>query len=177
LSPEKDLVTLLRAFAQVFKSLPRARLVLVGSGPSKDTLQELTRQLGVADSVDFAGSKDVNGLRDEYLRASCFVLPSTSEPWGLVVNEALSYGCPVVVSHRCGCVPELVVDGVSGYSFTASDVDDLSKKMLKVVIEFSDPQDTANKCLSVISAYTPEAAAQQILEGCTATLARLRPNA
>lgn len=177
LSPEKGLDTQLHAFAQVIKSLHNARLVLVGSGPSKDSLQELTKQLGLTNSVEFTGSKDVDALREEYLRASCFVLPSTSEPWGLVVNEALSYGCPVVVSHRCGCVPELVVDGVSGYVFTAGDVGDLAEKMLTAAREFSDPRVTADKCLSVILVYSPEAAARQILDGCKVTLARLRPNA
>lgn len=177
LSPEKGLDTQLRAFALVLKKIPGAKLVLVGSGPSNTELQALTDQLGLSNSVEFTGSKDVGALREEYLRASCFVLPSTSEPWGLVVNEALAYGCPVVVSHRCGCVPELVIDGVTGYVFTASDVDDLANKMIKVVTEFADPLEAANKCLSVISTFTPEAAARQILDGCQATLARLRPNA
>ena len=55
-------------------------------------------------------------------RGAALVLPSHSEPWGLVVNESLSYGCPVVVSDICGCVPDLVLDGVTGYSFPVGDV-------------------------------------------------------
>lgn len=177
LSPEKGLDTQLRAIALVLQKIPAAKLVLVGSGPSKAALEALSGQLGLTNSVEFAGSKDVDALREEYLKASCFVLPSTSEPWGLVVNEALAYGCPVVVSHRCGCVPELVINGVTGYVFTASDANDLAKKMIQVVTEFADPVEAANRCLSVISTYTPEAAARQILDGCKATFARLQPNA
>lgn len=177
LAPEKGLDTQLRAFALVLRKMPAAKLVLVGTGPSKADLQALTAQLGLSNSVDFAGSKDVDALREEYLNASCCVLPSTSEPWGLVVNEALAYGCPVVVSHRCGCVPELVIDGVTGFVFEASDVVDLANKMLKVVAEFSATLDVANKCLAVISSFSPESAALQILVGCKVTLARLRPNA
>ena len=177
LSPEKGLDTQLRAFVLVLQKLPDAKLVLVGSGPSKSDLQALTTQLGLSSSVEFAGSRDVDALSEEYLKASCFVLPSTSEPWGLVVNEALAYGCPVVVSHRCGCVPELVIDGVTGYVFAANDADDLANKMLKVVSEFADPVAAANQCLAVISTFTPEAAARQILYGCETTLARCRPNA
>ena len=173
LSPEKGLDTQLLAFNLILISIPKAKLVLVGSGPSRAELQDLTSRLGIMDSVEFTGPKDVDALRDEYLRATCFLLPSTSEPWGLVVNEALAYGCPVVVSHRCGCTPELVIDGVTGFLFTSGDVNDLADKMVRVINEFADPFDAANKCLSVISNFTPEAAARQILEGCKAALDRL----
>jgi glycosyltransferase involved in cell wall biosynthesis len=177
ISPEKGLDTLLHAFVQVLRTTPKAELVLVGGGPITDQLRALAAELGIAPSVVFAGSMDVDALRGEYLRATCFVLPSTSEPWGLVVNEALSYGCPVVVSHRCGCVPELVLDDKTGYVFEASNAADLAEKMSKVLTTFADPLATATRCLSVISAYCPEAAARQILEGCQDTVQRLRKHA
>lgn len=172
MSPEKGLDTLLHAFVQVVHALPKAQLVLVGGGPLTDSLRKLVLELGLGQSVVFAGSMDVDALRVEYLRATCFVLPSTSEPWGLVVNEALSYGCPAVVSHRCGCVPELVINGKSGYVFTAGDQAELADKMQKATHTFADPLVTAHQCLEVISAFTPEAAARQILSGCQATVAR-----
>jgi glycosyltransferase involved in cell wall biosynthesis len=49
--------------------------------------------------------------------ANCFILPSVSEPWGLVVNEAMACGLPVLVSDRCGCCPELVKGDVNGWTF------------------------------------------------------------
>ena len=65
-----------------------------------------------------------------FMPSAALVLPSHSEPWGLVVNESLSYGCPVVVSNVCGCVPDLVIDGVTGYSFPVGNIEALSKAML-----------------------------------------------
>jgi len=83
-----------------------------------------------------------------------------------VVNEALSYGCPVVVSEVCGCIPELVVDGVTGYAFPAGDTAALRASMLRVISLNEDRLDTAKRCMEVISKYTPERAAVEILKGC-----------
>lgn len=171
LSPEKSLDVLLRAFVQVCQDLPAARLVLIGSGPQQQVLADLTRSLGLDGAVLFAGSMDTAALAVEYAKASCLVLPSFSEPWGLVVNEALSYGCPVVVSHRCGCVPELVEDKPTGFVFEAGNVGDLASKLVAVPTTFANVGATARSCLDLISSFSPEAAAEHILDGCKQMLA------
>jgi glycosyltransferase involved in cell wall biosynthesis len=84
----------------------------------------------------------------------------------LVVNEALSYGCPVVVSSACGCVPDLAIDGLTGYSFEVGDADSLAKALGSVMQMSSDRLTVARNCLEVISNFTPERAATQILDGC-----------
>jgi glycosyltransferase involved in cell wall biosynthesis len=94
------------------------------------------------------------------------VLPSHSEPWGLVINESLSYGCPVVVSSACGCVPNLVLDGVTGYSFEVGNADALHKALVAVMQLSVDREKVARNCLEVISNYTPERSATQLLDGC-----------
>lgn len=171
LSLEKSLDVLLKAFVQVHQALPAANLVLVGSGPQQQALVNLTRSLGLDDVVVFAGSMDTAALAIEYARASCLVLPSFSEPWGLVVNEALSYGCPVVVSHRCGCVPELVEDKPTGFVFEAGNVRDLANKLVAVPTTFANMELTARSCLDLISTFSPRAAAEAILKGCQQILA------
>jgi glycosyltransferase involved in cell wall biosynthesis len=88
----------------------------------------------------------------------------------LVVNEALSYGCPVVVSNVCGCVPELVVDGVTGYVFPAGDVAALCAAMLSVAHLSEDRLSVADQCLHLIGQYTPKRAADEILAGCVRVL-------
>jgi len=105
-----------------------------------------------------------------FLSSVALVLPSRSEPWGLVVNEALSYGCPVVVSDRCGCVPELVIEGVTGYGFETGDIEALSAALLSVSRLSEDRATTAGKCIDVVSAFTAERAASRMLEGCTQLL-------
>ncbi len=107
LSPEKGIDTLIDAFSQYRSVDPQAQLRIVGSGPEEAALKTLAAEHGVEGSVVFPGAMQDDALQKEYLRATALVLPSLSEPWGLVVNEALHHGCPVIVSDRCGCVPEL----------------------------------------------------------------------
>ncbi len=171
LSPEKSLDVLLRSFVRVRQTLPAATLVIVGAGPQRKMLEDLAHSLSLGEGVFFAGSMDVAALAVEYAKATCLVLPSFSEPWGLVVNEALSYGCPVVVSQRCGCVPELVESKPTGFVFEAQNVDDLASKLLAAPTAFADVDATARKCLDLISNYSLQAAAEDILAGCKQLLA------
>ncbi|MBB4427338.1 glycosyltransferase involved in cell wall biosynthesis [Bradyrhizobium sp. CIR48] len=166
LSPEKSLDHLLLAFEQVSLTTPGARLVLVGKGPQEQDLRDLAIKLGIQQRVIFAGPKYDKALFEQYSSASCLVLPSYSEPWGLVVNEALSYGCPVLVSYRCGCVPELVDEGITGFSFEWGNVAELAEKMALLPRTLSDVEKTAHACLKRIAPFTPEAAANSILQGC-----------
>jgi 1,2-diacylglycerol 3-alpha-glucosyltransferase len=57
--------------------------------------------------------------------ASAFIQASTTEQWGLVVNEAMASGLPVLVSERCGCAPDLVKNGVNGYTFDPYDIKEI----------------------------------------------------
>jgi len=113
LAPEKGLFPLLQAFHSVRRRIPGATLTLIGSGPLRQELQDEVQRLNVQ-GVIFAGSKGLDDMVHDYASATCLVLPSLSEPWGLVVNEALSCGCPVVVSDHCGCIPELVENTPTG---------------------------------------------------------------
>ena len=172
LAPEKNIDDLLRAFTCVSNMTPEARLRIVGTGPAMAHLVHLVYQLNLNNFVEFVGSKSTEELKEEYLNACCLVLPSSSEPWGLVVNEALSYGCPVVVSHRCGCVPELVQDGRTGFVFECGNINDLAEKLVAIPTVFADISETANCCINHISTFNPEAAAKQILDGCCITLGK-----
>jgi len=67
-----------------------------------------------------------------YAFAHAFVLPSRREPWGLVVNEALAAGLPVIVSNRCGCAGDLVAHGVNGLVFDANREEELTDFLWRV---------------------------------------------
>jgi glycosyltransferase involved in cell wall biosynthesis len=166
LSIEKGLDDLFEAFCVLYKRLPAARLDLVGAGPLADELKRRVTTLKMAHAISFLGSKGLEEIAVLFQASTALVLPSHSEPWGLVVNEALSYGCPVVVSSACGCVPDLVREGITGYAFEAGNVDDLVKAMESVRHLSKDRQAAARSCLEVVSDYTPERAATQILDGC-----------
>jgi glycosyltransferase involved in cell wall biosynthesis len=164
LSPEKNVARLIEAFVEVRKTHKTATLRLVGNGPSRDELQEFARARSVEGLV-WVGSLDMEKTFQEYQGATALVLPSTSEPWGLVVNEAMSCGCPVVVSDRCGCVPELVEDGRTGFVVDPFDVGDIATKLERAVALARDGK-TAAACIDRVSEFPPSHAGWQILNGC-----------
>ena len=166
LSVVKGLNDLLAAFAQLHEKVPQAKLDLVGAGPLRSELMARVTELKLDQAVTFLGAKNIEEIVEMFINSTALVLPSHSEPWGLVVNEALSYGCPAVVSSVCGCVPDLVIDGVTGYSFEMGDVEGLSRAMLSVIDLAADRVKVAKQCLDVISEFTPNRAASQILDGC-----------
>jgi glycosyltransferase involved in cell wall biosynthesis len=166
LSEEKGLIDLLEALAAMRAKEPAIRLELVGAGPFRAQLEDRVARLGLGDAVEFLGAKGIVEISRLFVESTALVLPSHSEPWGLVVNESLSYGCPVVVSSVCGCVPDLVIDGVTGYSFEVGNVQALTSALTSVLTLSMDRLSVAKRCLDVISAFTPERAAAQILDGC-----------
>src|SRR5436309_7185071 len=102
-------------------------LVLLGDGPLRKTLNSQLSTLNLHPHVHLPGFKPYDELPVYYALASAFVHASTTEQWGLVVNEALASGLPVIVSSRCGCVPELVQD--NGFTFDPVDEHELASRL------------------------------------------------
>ena len=170
LSDDKSIDVLLEAFAITISKYPESSLIIVGKGHEEEKLINLAFALGVSDHVKFLGGLDLDAIASEYQKATCLILPSRKEPWGLVVNEALHYGCPVIASDNCGCVPELLQDSEVGMVFETDNVLNLSAAMIKAPIHFSNIKAVAKKCLDVISNNTPSMAAKQIHDGCLRVL-------
>lgn len=106
-SPEKNLQNLITAFKNSGIDKQGWTLELVGGGPLK---KELAANFQHDKSLIFKEWVSYENLPELYASASFFILPSLFEPWGLVVNEAMSAGLPVAVSNECGCAPDLVPD-------------------------------------------------------------------
>lgn len=83
-------------------------------------------------TVFLPGFRQIDELPRFYAHAGLFIHPSIRDTWGLVVNEAMASGLPVIVSNRCGCAPDLVKDGVNGWTFDPLDVDALAGWMGRV---------------------------------------------
>ena len=107
-------------------------LVLVGDGPEAGSLRDRAQQSNFAQDVYFAGHKSSRDLPLYYAFAGCFVLPSSREPWGLVVNEAMAASLPVIVSKRCGCTEDLVHSPRNGFVFDPSRPGDLLACLTRV---------------------------------------------
>jgi glycosyltransferase involved in cell wall biosynthesis len=107
-------------------------LVLVGDGEQRAEIEATISRLGLAGAVHLAGARPYGDLPAYYALAGVFIHASTTEQWGLVVNEAMASGLPVLVSHRCGCAPDLVREGVNGFTFDPYNVPQLAQLMLQI---------------------------------------------
>lgn len=163
LSPEKNLPRLIEAYAAYRRGAgPSAwGLVLVGGGPQDGVLRRLAQ---ATDGIVFAGFQQADRVADYYGLASCLVLPSLSETWGLVVNEAMAAGLPVLVSHRCGCVPELVRQGSNGYLCDPLDTHGIARAMAVLASSAVDLAAMGAASRQRVSLYTPETWAKALAD-------------
>jgi glycosyltransferase involved in cell wall biosynthesis len=132
LAPEKNLEMLVRAYAQFLTDNSNAepwKLLLAGEGPSRPALETLVQGLGLIDMVTFTGGFPWHRIPEWLAVSDVLVLPSQSEPWGLVVNEAMICGMPVIVSEKCGCVADLVKAEVNGFTFDPAKQTELEAAM------------------------------------------------
>ncbi len=108
-------------------------LLLAGEGEEREHLQRLASEHELCPYVRFLGFRNQSELPALFALARCFVLPSRHEPWGLIVNEAMAAGCPVVVSSDVGAAADLVVEGTTGYTYPAGDVEALADALAKIL--------------------------------------------
>lgn len=172
-SDEKNLPRLLEAYAGYRQAAGRQAwgLVMVGRGPQDDLLQRRAQEI---DGVVLAGFQQADQLPAYYGLASCLVLPSVSETWGLVVNEAMAAGLPVLVSYRCGCVPELVRPGWNGYLCDPLDIAGLARLMAIMSSSAVDIAAMGAASRRIVALYTAETWAQGLADCIERTLARSR---
>jgi glycosyltransferase involved in cell wall biosynthesis len=135
---KKNLFNLIRAFAR-YRALAEAAarteiwdLVLLGDGALKPGLAALISELGLEPHVHLPGFRQYQELPAYFGLAQAFVHASTTEQWGLVVNEAMASGLPVLVSNRCGCAMDLVAENSNGFTFAPESVDELAQLLLKI---------------------------------------------
>jgi len=143
----KNVATVIKAFASIRRGSDT--LTIAGDGPLAQELKNLAATLDLSDSIIFVGHKNQEELAQLYASSSTFILASTNEVWGLVVNEALASGLHVVVSEKCG-VAEFVKD-MKGAYISSTDKQSIQHLMEKSRKEWSgyieDPQ---------ILQFTPE---------------------
>ena len=163
LSREKNIELLLSAYARLKRSGSAADewgLIVVGDGPLRQSLEALK----TADTV-FVGGKSWREVPEYYALADVFILPSTSETWGLVVNEAMICGLPVIVSNRCGSAHDLVIEGKNGFSFDPYSEDELLDRMRSFIEHPNCIREMGFCSQKIIRDYTPLNAARQMHDG------------
>jgi glycosyltransferase involved in cell wall biosynthesis len=150
----KNVKALIDAFSRICE--PNDRLTIVGEGPLAAELKSHASELGLERVIEFTGNKTQEGVALEYAHANTFILPSTNEVWGLVVNEALACGLHVVVSRAAG-VAEFV-EPMKGVFITDPEVDQIADSMKR-----SRGQWNGSIHNPEIMAFTPEKFAEAIL--------------
>jgi glycosyltransferase involved in cell wall biosynthesis len=132
LEPKKNILGALRAVRHLVQRCPDVHLLVVGDGEQRAEAELYAAREKLP--VTFAGFLNQSALPTAYVAADALVLPSDfGETWGLVVNEAMACGLPVIVSDRVGCGPDLVRDGETGFRFHYGQWEQLSARMSHLV--------------------------------------------
>lgn len=131
----KDLTTSLRVTAELKKSYPDVRLIVVGNGNRQEYFEGQAAHLGIAGNVDFPGRLAGDDLVAAYHDADVLITPSLTEAFGMVLIEAMASGLPVVAS-RVGGIVEVVMDCETGFLAKPGDVAGFARKISKL---FDDP--------------------------------------
>ncbi|MGV3556967.1 glycosyltransferase family 4 protein [Larkinella arboricola] len=168
LAPEKNLTILIDAFQQARQKARNPAewgLLLLGDGPEKGSIQAQIDRLGAQDFVKILPNQPWYRVPETLALADVLVLPSLSEPWGLVVNEAMACGMPVVVSDRCGCAPDLVKNGQNGYVFDPLRPEELTNCLLHFIDGHANRQAMGQVSSEIIATLSPDTVAREMLAG------------
>lgn len=125
----KQIPDVIKIFYNIQKELP-AKLMMVGEGPEKADAERLCQKLGIMDKVVFFGNS--NEIDKILCFSDLFLLPSITESFGLAALEAMVSGVPVISSNTGG-IPEVNIQGVSGFLSEVNDVDEMSKNALYIL--------------------------------------------
>jgi len=162
--PKKNLRRLIEAYSVYVQNagFESWHLVIVGDGPSRGDLESFAEDLGIRDKVVFKGLAGYQELPGIYGLAKAFVHASTTEQWGLVVNEAMAAGLPVLVSERCGCVPELVRNGANGFTFNPLNTTEIAQTMLLIHMNKPLSDRMGKESATIIAQWGPERFARNL---------------
>jgi glycosyltransferase involved in cell wall biosynthesis len=174
LQPWKRPLDLLQAFATA--AIPHAKLVFAGDGAQRAELETEAAARNIANKVHFLGFVNQSQLPALYKSADVMVIPSSYEPFGLVVNEAMLCGCPVIASDRVGAVRDLIAHGETGYISPCGDIPALSSTLRAALQNSAAVTSIRTNALAKIRTWSPQASAEALVTAVETAIARRRPN-
>lgn len=133
-------------------------LYIIGAEPTEE-YKKLVKNLQL-NNVKFLGFKEKEELKKYYQMADLFVLPTREDIWGLVVNEAMASGLPIITTERCVAGQELVENGVNGYIVPVDNIDVLAEKINLILDDNEKIQEMSKASIKKIQNYTIENMAQ-----------------
>jgi len=176
---KKNLPRLIDAYALLkARNGTNARhLVVIGDGSLRPDLEVQIHKLGLTEQIHLPGFKQYDELPLYYGLADVYIQASTTEQWGLVVNEAMASGLPVLVSNRCGCGPDLVQEGVNGYTFDPYDVEALAELLAKISADRTALETMGQASRTIIANWAPETFAENLLKAAQTAKSQPLPDA
>jgi glycosyltransferase involved in cell wall biosynthesis len=170
----KGVFDLLDAYARLSPEIrSQVGLVFVGDGSDHAELMQKAAQVSPG-TIHFTGFIQREGLPEVYALAETMILPTHSDPWGLVVNEAMSCSLPVIVTSVAGCTLDLVQDGWNGFVVPPRDPAQLAAAMTRLSSDSDLRSAMAFRSRERIEAYSPEAWADGVLQAVDSVCARAR---
>jgi glycosyltransferase involved in cell wall biosynthesis len=174
--PKKQPLLLLSAFSTVRKELP-CWLLMVGDGQLRTDVERQILETGIEGAI-LPGFLNQNELPRAYTAADIFVLPSAFyETWGLVVNEAMNFSLPIVVSDKVGCSNDLVKEGWNGFSFAHDDEEQLARCLRQLVVDAAMRKEFGRHSAELVANYSVAACANGIMLAASAANASSARNA
>jgi len=153
---------------------PAAYLLIVGDGEERAQLEARVRESNLS-NIRFLGFRNQTELPQFYDLCDVFVLPSIDEPWGLVVNEVMNAGRPVIVTDQVGCYPDLVHDGVNGFVYPAFNVDALTQCLRRLIEDPALRATMGENSLRIIRQYSFDADVEGLRRALSAAVPGLEP--
>jgi glycosyltransferase involved in cell wall biosynthesis len=151
--PAKNIEVALHAFEQVSKRIPQARYLIVGDGPSRPSLAQTARQLGVGEKVTFVGDLAHDKLPSYYAACDVFIFPALTEPWGLTPLEAMACGKPVVAAADGG-PREFIKDWVDGVLVEPNNSNSYAEAVIRLLQNPSLSQSVGEAAAKKARSYT-----------------------
>lgn len=162
-SPIKNLSMLVEAFAEVTKKNDNWGLILSGDGAEKENLKSLVSSNNT-ERIFFLPSCEWHEVPARYALADVAILPSLFEPFGFLVNEALVYGMPIIVSNRCGSAFDLIQEGENGYTFDPSKKAELVEKIYLMMNNTSKHKTMGEKGKILVAPFHPDLICDDIMK-------------
>jgi glycosyltransferase involved in cell wall biosynthesis len=171
---KKNLPGLIRAYASYRQFVEPSQvfdLVIAGDGEERAEIERTIQECRVSDHVHLIGAKGYTELPAYYARAGAFIHASTTEQWGLVVNEAMASGLPVLVSNRCGCAADLVKEGENGWTFDPTNTKQIAELMLRIAADESRRKNMGLRSREIIAEWGPDRFASGVKSAVNSALA------
>jgi glycosyltransferase involved in cell wall biosynthesis len=172
LQPWKRPRDVLQAFDAA--GLAESVLIYAGDGALRRELEAEGLSLGIGERVRFLGFVNQTQLPGLYKAADLMVIPSEYEPFGLVVNEAMLCGCPVVASDRVGAVRDLIGNDACGFVYPCGDVQALAKLLRRVLSDPAQLISVRASALERIKSWSPRESAEALVEAVERAVAAKR---